>query len=176
MKKLKPIAKGMLSYLKILIRPNYPMVARSANGHSILKDWETAPEENIIFEGLNQSKNRERYVKLGLYCYEGPHRGELLLLGNEIESLGRSADNSVVITPKDRLERSSYKAMLNGSNLLVSDTGSFFHLNGQLTHKAELFDFDELYLLGNKFIVLCVDAIKQNKFIETPSNVLRYPS
>ena len=157
MKAICRTAKALYGYFKTLVRPSFPIQGRSLHGHTVLAGWQDAPEEKLILSATQLKNQKHREIKLACFCYEGPHAGELIFLGKEMETLGKDSANSIVLTPSDRENQSTYKLMLNDMPLLMTEKGDLFKLNGRTSQKAELFDFDELEILGNKLLVLSLD-------------------
>jgi len=60
----------------------------------------------------------------------------------------------MVLTPAEGITPTNYRLFLNGTVSLVGDGNDFFKLNGVEEQKAKIYDFDELELLGNQFLVL----------------------
>lgn len=169
MRKVLSISKASVGFMMSLFRPSEPVVGFSPNGHSILNSWEGAPEEFLIAESeklRQEHANRER--QMALYCIEGPHAGELLFLGRSFETLGRAAENSVTVTPAESGDNRRYQLLINGVRTLMAETGDVFRLNGREEHKCELYDYDELELLGNRFVVL--DAVPENAELKGVEN------
>ncbi|MEZ4749445.1 MAG: hypothetical protein R3B54_02105 [Bdellovibrionota bacterium] len=159
MKKVKHILKASGAFMKELVRPKDRVAGYSPNGHSLLDGWEEAPEERILAKCQQlQKKRRAQQRRIALYCFEGAHQGEILFAGKSFETLGRAKNSSLVLTPVQSEDFRSYQLMINGVRTLIAEPGTVFKLNGHEEQQGELFDYDEVELLGNRFLALQVDA------------------
>ena len=154
--------KATLAFLKTLLNPRPPIAAYSVNGHSILKGWDRVPEEDLLVRAAKKSQaDLNETSRLGLYSYEGPHAGEVFLMGKPIEQISRASSADVVLTSEKVKSRENYQMQLNGSTVLTAQQGASYRLNGSVETQSELFDYDELELLDNRFLVLDLMVGKQ---------------
>ncbi|MCB0418132.1 MAG: hypothetical protein H6617_11970 [Bdellovibrionaceae bacterium] len=159
MRKLGHLLKASGVFVKELLRPKDRVAGYSPNGHTLLEGWEEAPEERILARCQQQQKlRRAQPRRLALYCFDGAHQGEILFAGKSFETLGRAKSSSLVMTPVQNEDFRSYQLMINGVRTLIAEPGTVFKLNGHEEQQGELFDYDEVELLGNRFLALQVDA------------------
>lgn len=159
MKRISHFMSASGAFLKTLVKPSENSSGFSVNGHTILEGWNGAPEEQLIARCKQlQAKKAKQSRRIALYCFQGSHEGEVLFLGRSFETIGRGTHNSLVLTPIEGEEARRYQMMINGVRTLIAETGTVFKLNGLEEQQAELFDYDELEILGNKFIVLDVNS------------------
>lgn len=126
----------------------------STNGHRMMENWNGCPEEQILaaVEAIRNSPGRP--ARVALFGLDGPHTGEYFVLANGVELIGRDSQCSVVLTPREMNRRDRCRVFINGTVRLLAETGSHFKVNGQEIEQCELFDYDEVELLGNRFLVL----------------------
>jgi hypothetical protein len=155
LRKLFIFAKALGAFVKALVKPHEAVVSFSSHGHSTLKGWERCPEEDVAV-GIATVRVHEK-PRLALYGYEGPHAGELLPVRAGREFLGPEVGNSVVVTPGTGAAHANFMVDADEQITLSaqsSERGMNFRLNGREGEECALFDYDELELLGNKFVVL----------------------
>ena len=162
MKKMVHIIKAVGVFFKTLFQPFVPVASFSENGHGIVVGWEDSPEEGHIERSMAIRELPEGTARLGLYCVEGPHVGELFFLRRKRETIGKSLNHTVVLTPRAGAESRTYTVLVNGEVSLLAETGRFFRLNGTEHCKSDLYDYDEIELLGNRFLVLDLRTTKQS--------------
>jgi len=117
-------------------------------------DWDRSVEAQLKkhHEALKNQKTPKS--RLALYCYEGPHQGEIFELSQNLETLGPEVQNTQVISPSETSVAQTLQIQsLRGFKVQASPAKSFL-LNGVEEQLAELYDFDELEALGSRFLVL----------------------
>ncbi|MBI4403828.1 MAG: hypothetical protein HY537_06695 [Deltaproteobacteria bacterium] len=155
MRNLFVCIKAVVLAVRKFFAPMDPVGSISANGFSILPGWDTAPEERII--ELCRKPAGSLPTRLGLYGLEGTHSGELFLLGSSVETVGVTTGCTKVVTPKLGYQQEQVQLLLNGCVKVLTGPGHFVIVNGEDTLKADLLDYDEVRLLGNRFLVLDFD-------------------
>jgi hypothetical protein len=98
-----------------------------------------------------ETKGCPRYA---LFCFGGSHEGEVFFLTQATTFLGPFAGASIVLTPGHAAESSAYQIDLESQPKVRAQSGAPFLLNGRPTTQADVFDYDEVELLGNRFLVL----------------------
>ena len=146
--------KSILTYLGTLFRHKDKIVGTSPTGFPLVEGWEKSPEEEILNYFNQFTASHSRDGKLALYCYEGPHRGEVVMLNKEVETLGASTISTRAVTSTTSHEFPHYQLLLNQNFRLLAERGYSFRLNGSEVQEGNLFNFDELDLLENRFLVL----------------------
>jgi hypothetical protein len=149
--------KALGAFLTTLVGAQDQVVAVSQNGHSKLKGWDRCLDEEIAQKVSKGKETKEPF--LGLFCYEGPHEGNLLMLAEGRESLGADSANSVVITPRTGFKQATFQLQsdrIAGSKLVAKslEPSGMFRVNGREESQCVLFDYDEIEVLGNRFLVL----------------------
>lgn len=162
---LNAYARAGLSYLITLIRPQDPIVSKCEKSHTLLKGWPRCPECMLISQVAE--KDRKKSIALNqpphasLYCYEGPHQGRFFSLPQTIVQIGAQTGNTMVLTPGASHELNShYQLLFQSAPKLNASAIQSFRLNGIPTQSGTLVDFDEIDLLGNKFIFLDHASLK----------------
>lgn len=149
--------KACLAFVGALFGRRQRAAQFSPNGHAVLEGWDKSPDEEIL-QGLNALKNRRvNHPRLFLYGISGPHQGEVFALGRGRERLSKDMEATVVLTPATRGE-GAYQMLINGHITLTSDAGSYFRLNGREEESSEVYDYDEIDLMGNRFLMLEVNG------------------
>lgn len=155
---LKVYFRACAAFFRTLFAPKMPIKKYSPNGHPILEGWTHSPEEKIIEKAIDARNFQKGRARLALYCYMGPHKGELLILDRNLETFGRDASNSKVITSDALEETTQYTIFQNGVSKLIAPSGQFFKVNGIEEQRSNLYDFDEIELLGNRFLALALES------------------
>lgn len=145
---------GTQAFFTGLFRRTSKTKGRSGHGHLIMDGWTAVPEEKIIRGQEIATQKGRKPARVALYGIHGPHAGECFALGKSVELLGREADCSVVLTPLDATQGGRCRLFINGVVRMLAETGSYFKINNVETEQAELFDYDEIECLGNRFLVL----------------------
>jgi hypothetical protein len=138
---------------KTFFQRKSPVTGYSSNGFGILRGWGHAPEEDYIELAKREWEQRQIFPRLALYGIDGPHRGELIPLPRASELIGTDTDATTVITPRGLL-RERFRLVQGDEPRLIAETGQIFTLNGREQTESQLIDYDELEILGNKFLVL----------------------
>lgn len=126
----------------------------SANGHVIMDGWPFSPQEEVIRKFQVEKSTPHRGSRVTLYGLAGSHAGEYFPLANSVELLGTESECSLVLTPVASAHHQRYRLFINGVVRMLAENGSYFRLNGTETEQAELFDYDEIEVLGNRMLVL----------------------
>lgn len=137
-----------------------PSVKQNANGLSRLENWPHPPEEVALenARALVESKQAKDRHSL-LYCYEGPHHGECFWVRSPETRVGIQSRADLVLTPAEGAPVADYTFHVEGGRLrLDTKAPAAFELNGETVHTASLVDYDELMLLGNRFLVLTIQG------------------
>lgn len=150
-------ARAAGSFVRATFGPRDREVGRDAQGRSRLDGWEQVPETRVAAAAKALSQRRRAAGRWGLMGLSGPHRGELLLLREDRERLGAGSSSSVVVTPGGAAQ-GRYLASLDDGLHLAGEGEAAFRVNGREERSAELFDYDELDLLGNRFLVLRIEG------------------
>lgn len=147
-----------------LFKARAKVVALSANGHEVLQGWPDSPDESIISLAEREVKlrNDSTMCRAALYCFEGPHVGELFRLSAGSHRLGCDSEASVVVTPGAGVEVASFRLLASQKVTLTSESAVPFLLNGCEEHRAELFDYDELAVLGNRYVVMLMSEVTRS--------------
>lgn len=145
---------GTREFLTTLFQRSNRVKGRSANGHVVMDGWSGTPEEDDLKNYQTELERAQRAARVVLYGIDGIHAGETFPLANPVELIGREADCSVVLTPSDRNQNQRVRVFINGVVRMLAETGSVFKVNGCETEHAELFDYDEVECMGNRFLVL----------------------
>lgn len=145
---------GSREFLQSLFQRSNRVKGHSANGHVVMDGWTATPEEEDLKTYQSENDRIQRPARVVLYGIEGIHAGETFPLCNNVELVGREADCSVVLTPMDRNQNQRVRVFINGVVRMLAETGSVFKVNGCETEHAELFDYDEVECMGNRFLVL----------------------
>lgn len=139
--KMTVLSRASASFIEALFRPqNY-------------KSIDSQKEYEIIKRFQIEKSAPKKPVKWALYCYSGNHKGEVFLLSKHLETLGQHYKNSLVITPANR-DFGEYQLLLYPKLKIFSDQNRYLKVNGKETLCSELYDFDELEVFGNQFLVL----------------------
>ncbi len=152
--KIKTLIKAIWIFLVKLFEAKDPVSSLCDKKHVVLKGWKTCPDckKNEIFNEEKKFKLNQRSL-FWLYCFNGPHEGEVFALKNRLETLGVSNKHSIVFTPRNLKNRSSYQLYLEDEVTLTTKQGQNFILNGKEEVQASLIDFDIVEILGNEFLV-----------------------
>lgn len=154
MKTIVATFKAMFAFLKALLERKDPVSRVSDGGHTILKGWDGAPEEDLIEMFLAEQSAPKGTARGALYCFKGTHAGEVLFLASGVNLLGSSPENQLVVTPENSGAANGLRFFVNGVTQLLANPGTSFRVNGREEHQASLFDFDEVELMGNHFLVM----------------------
>jgi hypothetical protein len=153
-KTLLTLFKATFAFLRALVERRDPVMRLSDTGHSVLRGWEDAPEENLLREFQDEQETPKGTPKGALYCFKGTHAGEVLFLQSGVNMLGASPDNHLVVTPEGGGAQNGLRFFVNGVTQCLANPGTTFKVNGHEEHQASLFDFDEVELMGNQFLVM----------------------
>ena len=145
--------KAASSFCQALLRRPDKRTKTSALGLPVLDGWPSAPED-VWLESAEKAVQRTGVPRFALYCFQGSHSGEVFFLTHRTTFLGLGAESSIVLTSGDERDSAGYKIELLPQPKVVADHGYKFQLNGRLTSEAEVFDYDELEVLGNRFLVM----------------------
>lgn len=129
-------------------------------------DWEKSPLDEILKSYLEKVSEERPDAKMAMYCYKGNHQGEVFLLSKNIETLGVGTENTQVLTPASTQTASvetRYQVILSPEFKILAQPGHSFVLNGIEQREAELYDFDELEVFDNQFLVLDLSDQKRIK-------------
>jgi hypothetical protein len=94
---------------------------------------------------------------------DGVDEGALYPMTHVRETLGVASDNAIVLTPRGKIEDSRYVmvAVPEGSKEggschfhLCTVQGSLVQVNQTTKNETEVFDYDEIQLLGNRYLFL----------------------
>lgn len=154
MRKVKGLMAALVAFLMTLFRRTGRIQGLSPNGHVLMEGWSAAPEENLVRRLELQRERSTRPSRVTLYGLEGNHAGESFSLAQSVELIGKEVDCSLVLTPMENVPPQRCRLFINGVIRMLADTGSYFKVNGMETEHAELFDYDEIECLGNRFLVL----------------------
>lgn len=148
-------AKAATAFVKALFRPRGPVAAHSVNGHAVLTGWDRVPEEDLIGSLAKQRQvDALTTPRLALYGYGGPHAGEVFFLAKPLETIARHSSADVVVTPERSRGKELYRVQLNGNAVMTAEQGATFKINGAVETRSELFDYDEVEMFDNRFLVL----------------------
>jgi hypothetical protein len=147
--------KAYFAFIRAFFKPIDLVEKWCSQGHAVLIGWEYCPDCRWI-DRAEQVKTQANTLvpQVLLYCFEGTHQGEVLSLKGHEESMGGSVFRSQVITSDPSLMSQCYRITLSPSPVLVSETKQPYQVNGIDAWSESLLDFDELEILGNKFVVL----------------------
>ena len=150
--------RASLAFARALVAPMDKVESLCSRGHVMLQSWSQCPRCRLInrFERLERERKGERGrpPRVGLYCLSGANRGQSFLISKERSTLGTSSNADIVLTP-DSLATQGLFQLISGDRIRMSSANEqFFKLNGQSQQSATLFDFDEVEILDNRFIVL----------------------
>ena len=154
MKRVAAFTTASGAFLRSLVSRRSKVVGHSQNGHPLFEGWSRCPEEGMLELLEGQKAMGKRAARVTLLCLEGPHSGEYFSLSNSVEILGRDAQCSLVLTPNEATRTDRCRIFINGTIRMLAETGSHFKVNGHDTEASELFDYDEIDVLGNRFLVL----------------------
>lgn len=139
--KIKVFSRAGASFVQGLLRPqNYKVI-------------DSQKEQELIKRFQLEKSAPKKPAKWALYCYSGNHKGEVFLLSKHLETLGQNYKNSLVITPTNK-DFGEYQLLLYPKLKIFSDQNRYFKVNGKEALCSELYDFDELEVFGNQFLVL----------------------
>jgi hypothetical protein len=110
--------------------------------------------EKLWLSHLQGTRSAMGCPRFALFCFQGAHEGEVFFLTRQTTLLGTDASSSIVLTAAHANESAAYQIDLQSQPKLRSQGGSPFLLNGRPATQAEVFDYDELEILGNRFLVL----------------------
>lgn len=137
------------------------VVERTAGGYPLLKGWTSSPEEAIV-QRLSELKRAELPpIQAVLFCTTGSNPGEVLPLRRDIENMGPSIQNSIVVTPNQGNPEQNFQITLGKRPRLMAEAGKSFHVNGNEEREAELYDFDQISLLGNQYLLMDIPMVKE---------------
>jgi|GEM_PF-3351871 len=154
MTSFRALRRATSGFIRVFFRPEVKLRGLSENGHAVVHDWTHSPHEALISRARAEAQSTPNHARVGLLCTSGPHIGECFLLSQSLETIGNSVGSTMVLTPAEGITPTNYRLFLNGTVSLVGDGNDFFKLNGVEEQKAKIYDFDELELLGNQFLVL----------------------
>lgn len=145
-------ARATTSFFGALLRHEDRVQATTAEGYPLLEGWPRPAEQAIALAVKNApSRPTPRYA---LYCFDGTHRGEAILLHRDVETVGVEAHHTVVLTPGKNAASGTFQMFLTDGLRILAAAGDSFRVNGQELRDASLYDFDRLDLSGNRFVVL----------------------
>jgi len=136
-----------------LLRSRAGVTDYSANGFSRLEGWGRVPEEDLIARCRGRQGAACGTARMALVGITGPHAGETFLLRGAIQTVGQIAGADVVITPVGE-PRGNFQFVFDRGARLVAAPGGEFRLNGSPVVESELYDYDDIELLGNRFLVM----------------------
>lgn len=128
-------------------------VGQSALGLPLLEGWDQAPED-MWMQSAKKSQRHSGVPRYALYCFSGSHSGEVFFLTQQSTFLGLGAESGIVLTSNDTRDSSAFKIELQPHPRVVAEHGYKFLLNSRQTSEAEIYDYDEVELLGNRFLVM----------------------
>ncbi len=140
------------AFVKAFLEHRDPVAKVGAAGLTLLEGWDHLPESRALEAAEKPAATRVSPCLL--YCYEGPHAGEFFPLRRPRTTVGSSATGGVVLTPAAGNYESSFEFILEDGVELIGVAPFPFELNGKAEYRARLVDYDEISLLGNRFIVL----------------------
>lgn len=158
MRKLLLMIGGIGKGLRVMLGPSDKVSGRDSQGRPRLNGWESVPESHIAAAAFALRNSRRIRGKWALVGLAGPHESEMLLLRNDRERLGSGVANSVVVTPVGEAA-GIYRASFDEGFRLAGEGDVAFRVNGKEERAAELFDYDELEILGNRFLVLQLSGL-----------------
>lgn len=156
-------------YFVELFRPKEDVVAMSDHGHPILQDWEYSPEERLLQELEQCLKQRKCTPRMALFGCSGPHAGHVFFVTRTSEVIGPASQDDIVLTPALGASHGRFRASVGDEIELLSLDGVEFSLNGRSRLTAALVDYDELEIMGNRFIVLEIDGLRISPNLRTAS-------
>lgn len=149
---LKSGAGATASFLGALFRHEDRVASSTADGYPVLEGWPRAAERDVAETARTAPKApRPRYA---LYCFDGAHRGETLLLHRDVETVGTEARHTIVLTPGNDAAAGTFQFFLGEGLRCLAAAGESFRVNGLEVRDAALYDFDRVDLSGNRFVVL----------------------
>jgi hypothetical protein len=152
---LKLYFRAMWAWMRALLKPIDLVEDWCSRGHSVLLGWEFCPDCRWLDRVDQHRQQRESYpAKCLLYCYKGPHQSELIVLRGHEESIGTTPNQSRVITCDSSKNSERIKVLLVEKNIFLSETKQSFQVNGVDTWKENIYDYDEIEMFGNHFLVL----------------------
>ena len=150
--------RALYQFIITLLGPLDKIDSICSRGHKLLKDWTHCPHCKLINRAEDLSKQSKmakmRAPSVALYCLSGSQKGNFYILNNEVNSISCEANSNIVLTPESLNSRARYQILINGKIRLSSSDTNSFKLNGQRQQSATLFDFDELELLDNRFLIM----------------------
>lgn len=152
--KVRAGGRCIASFFGALLRHEDRIESTTPDGYAVLDGWNAAPEETLVRASEQRRARPKAPPRFALFCYEGPHRGEAVLLHRSVETMGSEVKHSVVVTPSGTEAPSSFQFFLGGGLRCLSAVGTTFRVNGAEQREADLYDFDRVDLLGNRFLVL----------------------
>ncbi len=146
------------AYTKALVGPMDRVDSLCSRGHALLGNWDFCPECRAMknIEDFERRKRlaRAKPARLALYCVSGSSRGEVFLFSEDRVTISCDPLADVVLSPDSLNQRGQYQLLINGKIKLSGGENQHFRLNGQIHQSAHLFDFDEVEILDNNFLVL----------------------
>lgn len=162
---IERLIKAIWAFLKALLKPGDLVEQSCPRGHAMLLGWTECPDCRWIERAYAEQRKRTKSpIRALLFCYQGSHRGQLLSLSGREETFGYCFHYSKVLTREFPDLGESYRISLSQPSVLFSDSALPFRVNGTEFWKETLLDYDELELLGNRFLMLDL------QFQEAPSN------
>ena len=143
------------AFLNAILRPIDLIEKRCLKGHSLLLNWNECPDCKWI-DGAKKAalKHKKSQIKSLLFCFQGKNKYELLELTADQETLGMEVQNNKVLTSEKIDFLKKYKILLSQPPVLFSETSHPFEINGMDSWKENLFDYDEIKIFENSFLVL----------------------
>jgi hypothetical protein len=133
-----------------------PVAQANEAGLTRLRGWDRIPESRALAAAAE--KPAARASRCLLYCYEGPHAGENFPVRAPRTKVGVSASDDIVLTPGRDATPTSFEFILDAGIELIGVAPNPFELNGKAEYRAMLVDYDEIALLGNRFLVLEING------------------
>jgi hypothetical protein len=146
--------RALWAFFSTLFEARDPVSSTSEEGTTILKGWKNCPEQ-LILEAFNSERKFVKYQRplLWMFCFKGPHMGEVISIKNRLELLGPSVRHTVIITPKNMANNSSYQIQIDNGITVTTKQGANFIINGKEETQASLIDFDIFEIFGNDFLI-----------------------
>lgn len=152
MKAMKYV-KAAGSFCSTLFARGAKVQGMSSSGFPVMEGWKTAPEETWLSNALSGMAGTgvPRYA---LFCFQGTHSGEVFFLTQATTCIGASSNAAIVLTSGNEREAGLFHLDIQPVPRLRAQSGTSFMLNGRQVGQADLFDYDEVDLYGNRFLVL----------------------
>jgi hypothetical protein len=153
-RRILPLLRAAGSYTAALVTRRDAVVGRSEAGYPVLESWDRSPEQEVAARCRAEKQAVPPAARAALYCYDGAHRGEVLLLRREVESVGVAVGCTLVVTPRTAAPEAVFQFSFGRTVRLVAGPGATFQLNDKVGRDCELYDYDRLDFLDNRFLFL----------------------